>query len=47
MENLEGDHNPLDMLEGGLEDETDDEEDKNTFYGAGPISHVVHGELEE
>lgn len=31
MENPEGDHDPLDMLEGGLEDETDDEKIKTTF----------------
>lgn len=32
MENLECDHDPLDILKGGLEDETRDQGDENSFY---------------
>ena len=47
MENLEGDHNPLDMLEGGLEDDFDDEEDVNPFHDAGIVHNAVGGRLED
>ena len=46
MEILEGDHNPFDFLEGGLEDVSDEGEPKNPFHNAGPANFVVRGELE-
>lgn len=42
MENLQGNHNPLDMSEGDLEGEHVDEVDKDPFHDAG-----VRGRFEE
>ena len=47
MENLEGDHDPIDMSEGGLEDETNMEDFDNPFPDAGAVDNVMRGRLEE
>lgn len=41
MENLEDDHDSLDLPEGSLEDETGDEKDESLFHDAGLVSHAV------
>ena len=47
MEIPKGDHDPLDMLEGGLKDNSDDRFDENPFHDAGPVNNAVRGRLEE
>nr|CAD1817170.1 unnamed protein product [Ananas comosus var. bracteatus] len=44
MENPEGDHSPVDMLEGSLEDETNQEDFENPFHDSGTTSNAVNPE---
>ena len=47
MENPKGDHDPIDMPEGGLEEEIDLEDFDNPFHDARALDNAMRGTLEE
>ena len=47
MENPKGDHDPIDMLEGGLEDETNLKDFNNPFHDVGAVDNMVWDKLKD